>query len=126
MGAKWVVGVLLLPFELDHLGIRRDGTEFEVVEEGRGEADDITDLLVRAAVRLEHAIEEGGEVLGVGPKRFVVVDGSLSPDAGREARVVEMVDDPPRDRVVHVMRDAPSGAMLAGLILDRFELCLHV
>jgi len=124
--AKRVVGVLLLPFELDRLGIRRDRTEFEVIEEGRGEPDDIPNLLIRVPVGLAHAIEEGGEILGIRPEGFVIVDGSLSPDAGREARVMKMVDDPARNRLVHIMRDAAIRAPFTFLVLEGFELGLCV
>jgi hypothetical protein len=53
---KRVIRILLLPFELYQFWIRWYGAEFEVIEEWRGEADNIANLDVGFGIRLVNAI----------------------------------------------------------------------
>lgn len=92
--SEWIVGVALPPFELYRSLVSRHRAEKKIIEEGRGQPDDITDFEVPRLADLADPIKERRKILSVRPERDIVVEGMGAPDTSAEARIVEMINDP--------------------------------
>lgn len=120
-----MIGVALPPFELDHPLVTRHRAQEKIIEKRRSEPNDITNSEVLRLAGLADPVKEGGKILGVRPRRDIVVKGMGAPDTSAKARIVEMINNPAGYRVKYIMRDAlrrsPSpGRLSYPLILLRY------
>jgi hypothetical protein len=69
-----------------------------------------------------NAKQKGREILGVGPEDFVVVQRARAPYRRRQTRVMEVVNDPTRNRAVGIELSAEWSIQGFGTGLPFFNL----
>lgn len=98
MRAERVVRIFLKPLKLGQVRLVCNRAKIEVVEERSGHANGVSDAVVMAAIRHSNSIQERGQVSCIFPQVLVVSDGMLAAHGCKRTCIVEVIDDPTRNR----------------------------